>query len=180
MIAGLLCLFAGILAALSLPVMPSPTAGVLLLLIALSLMRLRAARPVSWALAGCALVVLEAGARLADRIPASLVDRDWRLDGEVVALLSDRPERPSFLFHPDASGRTAAIPGRIRLVWYDPPAIPSPGRSSRMVPEAATNARDWRLYQELAGQADGDVEVVECVIVLLAGDELHDIRVINL
>ncbi|MGD8481831.1 MAG: DNA internalization-related competence protein ComEC/Rec2 [Gammaproteobacteria bacterium] len=133
MIAGLLCLFAGILAALSLPVMPSPTAGVLLLLIALSLMRLRAARPVSWALAGCALVVLEAGARLADRIPASLVDRDWRLDGEVVALLSDRPERPSFLFHPDASGRTAAIPGRIRLVWYDPPAIPSPGERWRLV-----------------------------------------------
>ena len=37
MIAGLLCLFAGILAALSLPVMPSPTAGVLLLLIAFPL-----------------------------------------------------------------------------------------------------------------------------------------------
>ena len=76
MIAGLLCLFAGILAALSLPVMPSPTAGVLLLLIALSLMRLRAARPVSWALAGCALVVLEAGARLsADELAAFVAER---------------------------------------------------------------------------------------------------------
>jgi riboflavin biosynthesis pyrimidine reductase len=33
-------------------------------------------------------------------------------------------------------------------------AVTSPGRSSRMVPQAAANARDWRLYQELAGQAD--------------------------
>ena len=33
-------------------------------------------------------------------------------------------------------------------------AVPSPGRSSRMVPKASANARDWRLYQELAGQAD--------------------------
>ena len=33
-------------------------------------------------------------------------------------------------------------------------AIASPERSSHTVPEAAANPRDWRLYQELAGQAD--------------------------
>ena len=133
MIAGLLCLFAGILAALSLPVMPSPAAGVSLLFIALCLRRLRAARHVFWALAGFALVVLEAGARLADRIPGSLVDRDWRLEGQVVALLSDRPRRPSFLFRPDGAGRAEGIPDRIRLVWFEPPVIPSPGERWRLV-----------------------------------------------
>jgi len=33
-------------------------------------------------------------------------------------------------------------------------AIAQEGRSTRQVPTAITNPRDWRLYQELAGQAD--------------------------
>ncbi|MGD8614860.1 MAG: dihydrofolate reductase family protein [Gammaproteobacteria bacterium] len=33
-------------------------------------------------------------------------------------------------------------------------AIPGPGRSSHQVPPAIANARDWRLFQELAAQAD--------------------------
>ena len=33
-------------------------------------------------------------------------------------------------------------------------AIAEAGRESRMVPDATANPRDWRLYQELAGQAD--------------------------
>jgi riboflavin biosynthesis pyrimidine reductase len=33
-------------------------------------------------------------------------------------------------------------------------AIAQEGRSTRQVPTAITNLRDWRLYQELAGQAD--------------------------
>ena len=33
-------------------------------------------------------------------------------------------------------------------------AIAAVGRNTHMVPEAISNRRDWRLYQELAGQAD--------------------------
>ncbi|HEY9199207.1 MAG TPA: dihydrofolate reductase family protein [Gammaproteobacteria bacterium] len=33
-------------------------------------------------------------------------------------------------------------------------ALPRPGRGSRGVPPAIGNSRDWRLYQELAAQAD--------------------------
>lgn len=33
-------------------------------------------------------------------------------------------------------------------------AMGESGRTTHTVPEAITNARDWRLYQELAGQAD--------------------------
>jgi riboflavin biosynthesis pyrimidine reductase len=40
----------------------------------------------------------------------------------------------------------ASLDGRI--------AIAQEGRSTHQVPAAITNARDWRLYQELAGQAD--------------------------
>jgi riboflavin biosynthesis pyrimidine reductase len=40
----------------------------------------------------------------------------------------------------------ASLDGRI--------AIAQEGRSTHQVPSAITNPRDWRLYQELAGQAD--------------------------
>ncbi len=40
----------------------------------------------------------------------------------------------------------SSIDGRI--------AIPHPTRAGLMVPDAITNARDWRLFQELAAQAD--------------------------
>ncbi|MCO6411650.1 MAG: dihydrofolate reductase family protein [Thiogranum sp.] len=33
-------------------------------------------------------------------------------------------------------------------------ALPGPGRSSHQVPPAIANSRDWRLFQELAAQAD--------------------------
>ncbi len=40
----------------------------------------------------------------------------------------------------------ASLDGRI--------ALPAPGRKTHQVPAAIGNARDWRLYQELAAQAD--------------------------
>ncbi|MEN8803429.1 MAG: pyrimidine reductase, partial [Thiogranum sp.] len=33
-------------------------------------------------------------------------------------------------------------------------ALPGPGRNSHQVPPAIANKRDWRLFQELAAQAD--------------------------
>jgi riboflavin biosynthesis pyrimidine reductase len=52
-----------------------------------------------------------------------------------------RAERP-FVY----TNFIATLDGRI--------ATPAPGRTSHGVPQAAANPRDWRLYQELAGQAD--------------------------
>lgn len=40
----------------------------------------------------------------------------------------------------------ASLDGRI--------ALPGPGRATQQVPPAIANARDWRLFQELAAQAD--------------------------
>ncbi len=51
------------------------------------------------------------------------------------------PGRP-FIF----SNFITTLDGRI--------AIAAAGRSTHIVPGATTNPRDWRLYQELAGQAD--------------------------
>ncbi|UCC57145.1 MAG: dihydrofolate reductase family protein [Gammaproteobacteria bacterium] len=52
-----------------------------------------------------------------------------------------RPGRP-FVY----SNFIASLDGRI--------SVAGTGRSSLEVPKAAANSRDWRLYQELAGQAD--------------------------
>jgi riboflavin biosynthesis pyrimidine reductase len=71
---------------------------------------------------------------------------------------SERPLNGLFLSHDlrqvgNASGRCfvysnfiSSIDGRI--------AIPHPTRPGQMVPKATANERDWRLYQELAVQAD--------------------------
>ena len=72
--------------------------------------------------------------------------------------VSDRPLTGLFLSDNlrqfgEASGRcfvysnfVTSIDGRI--------AIPDPNRPGLMVPKDTANERDWRLYQELAAQAD--------------------------
>ena len=52
------------------------------------------------------------------------------------------PGKQPFIY----SNFIASLDGRIGL--------PAPGRDSHQVPEAIANARDWRLFQELAAQAD--------------------------
>jgi len=66
--------------------------------------------------------------------------RGLYLDQSLVSALSSG-ERP-FIY----SNFISSLDGRI--------ALPAPHRSSHQVPPAIANARDWRLFQELAAQAD--------------------------
>ncbi len=133
MTTGVLSLLAGMLAALALPVMPSPWVGVLCLPIGAIARRLPGGRSWSWAFIGLGLAVLDAGALLTERLPPSAAGRDWLLSGRVETLLSNRPKRLAFLFRPDRAGLDDRIPGRIRLVWYAAPATPSPGERWRLL-----------------------------------------------
>lgn len=133
MIAGVLCLLAGIVAALGLPVMPPPLSGVICLLLAIPLGCWRPVRACRWLLVGFGLVILEASAVMTDRMEASHSGRDWLLEGQVEAVLSDLPARPTFLFQPQGPRLPAAIPRRIRLVWYDAPEVPAVGERWRLL-----------------------------------------------
>jgi len=133
LIAGVLCLLAGIVAALGLPVMPPPLGGVICLLLAISLGSWRPVRACRWLLVGFGLAILEASALMADRMEAAHSGRDWLLEGQVEAVLSDRPARPTFLFQPQGPRLPSAIPRRIRLVWYDAPQVPAAGEHWRLL-----------------------------------------------
>jgi len=78
--------------------------------------------------------------------PASQQQRD--LNGLYLALnLHRRAEQGDVLIY---SNYIASVDGRISLRGADPDA----GSESFVVPQSITNKRDWRLYQELAAQAD--------------------------
>jgi riboflavin biosynthesis pyrimidine reductase len=53
-----------------------------------------------------------------------------------------KPRKSPFIY----SNFISSLDGRI--------ALPGPGRNSHQVPPAIANSRDWRLFQELAAQAD--------------------------
>ena len=57
-------------------------------------------------------------------------------------LETGRPQESPFIY----SNFISSLDGRI--------ALPGPGRNSHQVPPAIANSRDWRLFQELATQAD--------------------------
>ena len=72
--------------------------------------------------------------------------------------VSERPLQGTYLAH---KVRQARQPGKQAFVYANfvasldgRIAIPHPTRSGLMVPKAVANERDWRLYQELAAQAD--------------------------
>jgi len=58
------------------------------------------------------------------------------------ALETGKPQETPFIY----SNFISSLDGRI--------AVPGPGRNSHQVPPAIANSRDWRLFQELAAQAD--------------------------
>ena len=58
------------------------------------------------------------------------------------ALETGKPRDSAFIY----SNFISSLDGRI--------ALPGPGRNSHQVPPAIANSRDWRLFQELAAQAD--------------------------
>lgn len=57
-------------------------------------------------------------------------------------LETGRAQKSPFIY----SNFISSLDGRI--------ALPGPGRNSHQVPSAIANSRDWRLFQELAAQAD--------------------------
>jgi len=57
-------------------------------------------------------------------------------------LETGKPQESPFIY----SNFISSLDGRI--------AVPGPGRNSHQVPPAIANSRDWRLFQELATQAD--------------------------
>jgi len=57
-------------------------------------------------------------------------------------LETGKPQESPFIY----SNFISSLDGRI--------ALPGPGRNSHQVPPAIANSRDWRLFQELAAQAD--------------------------
>ena len=57
-------------------------------------------------------------------------------------LEAGKPQQSPFIY----SNFISSLDGRI--------ALPGPGRYSHQVPPAIANSRDWRLFQELAAQAD--------------------------
>jgi len=57
-------------------------------------------------------------------------------------LETGKPQESPFIY----SNFISSLDGRI--------ALPGPGRTSHQVPPAIANSRDWRLFQELAAQAD--------------------------
>ena len=58
------------------------------------------------------------------------------------ALETGKPQNLPFIY----CNFISSLDGRI--------ALPGPGRNSHQVPPAIANSRDWRLFQELAAQAD--------------------------
>jgi riboflavin biosynthesis pyrimidine reductase len=74
--------------------------------------------------------------------PASGITRELKGLYLRETLEAAAPERSPFIY----SNFISSLDGRI--------ALPGPGRNSHQVPPAIANDRDWRLFQELAAQAD--------------------------
>ena len=69
--------------------------------------------------------------------------REHRLQGLYLDQIAARGDsNDTFIY----SNFISSLDGRI--------ALPGAGRSSHEVPPAIANSRDWRLFQELAAQAD--------------------------
>lgn len=132
MLTCVLGLLSGILAALALPVMPGSLAGVGILVLGLAMAYMSCRRTPAWWLVGLGLAVLEAGAALSHRLPASDSRRDWLIEGEVETVLSDGNDRTAFLFRADPIRRGRDVPDRIRLVWYQPHEVLSAGERWRL------------------------------------------------
>jgi len=118
---------AGILAALAVPVMLSPFIGLLALITGGVV---RGARLPTWiasSLAGFGITILVAGAALDQQLDSVRSGHDQVLEGRVNRVLSARQGRPVFLFDPDPESTPGDIPQRLRLTWYDAPAVPTAG-----------------------------------------------------
>ncbi len=114
-----------------LPGLPGALWAVPLALVALLALRHARLRPLLWLAAGAAWTSLSASERLAERLPFTRLSADFALTGLVAAFPSAAPGQITFAFAV-AEPRPPAVPARIRLTWYDPPAGVAPGDSLRV------------------------------------------------
>ena len=99
-------------------------------LVAVLALRQARLRPLFWLAAGAAWTSFCAGERLAERLPFAALGSDFALEGFVASFPSAAPGQVTFAFAV-AEPRPPAVPPRIRLTWYDPPAV-APGDSLRV------------------------------------------------
>ncbi len=101
-----------------LPRLPDPAWYPTLLAVAVGAAVWWRTRWLCWLVAGFCLAGVAAGQRLADRLPAELAGRDFRVQGWVDAFPDSTPERQRLSLtvthadHPD-------VPRRLRINWYD-------------------------------------------------------------
>ncbi|MGI9263813.1 MAG: ComEC/Rec2 family competence protein, partial [Gammaproteobacteria bacterium] len=84
------------------------------------------------ALAGCiaagfGAASLAGSSALSDRISPRLAGKDILLAGIVTSIPSGKAGALKFTFEGRAARSNEAIPGRVRLSWYNAPAVPVPG-----------------------------------------------------
>jgi competence protein ComEC len=120
----------GTLAVHELPALPGKLWAVPLALIALLLLRHARLRPLLWLAAGAAWTCLSANERLAERLPFASSSADFALTGVVAGFPSVAPGQITFAFAV-AAPRPPGVPPRVRLTWYEPPAV-APGDSLRV------------------------------------------------
>jgi competence protein ComEC len=117
-----------------LPALPGPRWAAAALLVAL--LALRAPPTARFALVGALLggawTVVQAASRLEERLPPSLLGRDFPLTGWIDTFPTRGEGRSTFSLTADEP-RPAGVPPRLRLSWYDPPAELAPGSAVRVV-----------------------------------------------
>ena len=110
------------MAAHQLPELPSALWTAPLVLVAFLALRQPAFRVVLWFGLAVAWTCCCASARLAERLPATVVGQDFDLTGVVASFPVPAPGQTTFAFAV-AEPRPRGVPSRVRLTWYDPPAV---------------------------------------------------------
>ncbi|HEX7081923.1 MAG TPA: DNA internalization-related competence protein ComEC/Rec2 [Gammaproteobacteria bacterium] len=111
-----------------LPRLPDPAWLVPLAILALAALERPAGRLLLVAIAASVWTGFAAERRLDDRLPDALTGSDFAVSGWVDDFPSGTAERKTFSFTVEQAG-DPAVPSRLRLGWYDPPALLEPGAS---------------------------------------------------
>jgi competence protein ComEC len=116
-----------------LPVLPSGAWLIPASVAAIAALRLRAAPCILAALLGGAWTVHVAQARLLERLSDAAAGRDVELRGWIDSFPRTTAEQTSFSLRVDARADRAAVPSRVRLVWYRPALVLTPGDALEVV-----------------------------------------------
>ena len=124
---ALACLF-GNLCVHQLAHLPDLQSCLLLIPIGLLALWYPAFRYVAWAIVAFIWTASYAQFRLIDRLPGSLSGQDFAVSGWIDGFVDLQPDRAVFSLRVEQSA-SDAVPGRVRLTWYDPPAAIEPGEN---------------------------------------------------